>query len=95
MQPNGTDIISTQVLAVRAARARLIFEHGPITLLELAEMADAPIAAVRRTTDELERLGLVKQHGRHYEWKLHDPAQTEKAIQAIAEGQYKPRREAA
>jgi predicted transcriptional regulator len=91
MQPNPTDIVRTHVQTARAARARLIAAHGPLTLLELCDLADAPITAVRRTVDELERLGLIKQHGRMVEWRTHSPAQTAAAIDKLAAGTFKPR----
>jgi DNA-binding MarR family transcriptional regulator len=90
-EANPTDYRRSQLWVARAAKARLIAENGPITLLELADLADAPIQAIQRTVDALEQLGVVKAHGRTYEWRIHSKSQTEAAIAKIAAGTYQPR----
>jgi hypothetical protein len=46
---------------------------------------------MRRTLEELERLGVIKQHGRMYEWRFHSREHVARAIDEIAAGTFKPR----
>jgi predicted transcriptional regulator len=77
--------------ALLARTARIIADNQPVSLLELADLCDVSHGDMRRTMDELERLGLVQQHARFYEMRLLKRQHVERSIKAIAEGRFKPK----
>ena len=64
--------------ALLARVARLVADHQPITLLELAIEADVSHDVMRSALNALERLGVVKNHGRTYEIRHTSAQHTER-----------------
>jgi predicted transcriptional regulator len=82
--------------ALLAQTARLIADHQPVALLELADLAGVSHGEMHRALIELEEgLGVIKNNGRMYEWRIHSPAHIAATIAEIAAGKFKPRRGAA
>jgi DeoR/GlpR family transcriptional regulator of sugar metabolism len=77
--------------ALLALTARLIADNQPVTLLELADLADVSHDVMRRALNELETAGLTKNHGRVFEMRLSNREHIARAIDQIAAGTFKLR----
>lgn len=85
MQPNNPRN------ALLAFAARLVSENQPITLLELADMAEVSHDVMCSALNELERCSVIKNHGRMFEMGLINREHIARAIAAIAAGTFKRR----